>query len=181
MPALAYRSTIPRPDDPSILDAIAQAIADGEPMATAAYSAGIAERTANDWIAQGLAEIEAQPVGTPIEKLGSHARFALTVKEAEARFVRENLSIVRAARAPDAKGWIPAMTILERRRPQDFGRRDGASQVNIGTINVVNVSTDTLEAAQHVLAALAQRGGLPQLTEGAGDNVIDATTTDPTP
>jgi hypothetical protein len=39
-----------------------------------------------------------------------------------ARFVARNLGVVNASTV-GPKGWLPAMTLLERRQPQDFARR----------------------------------------------------------
>ncbi len=46
MPKLAYRTTLPRPDDPDILKSIADDVKRGVPMRYAAIRAGISENTA---------------------------------------------------------------------------------------------------------------------------------------
>lgn len=124
MPALAYRPSLPRPDDPTIIETVASAVERGHPIETAGRLAGLGKTVAWDWLRKGEEQLELTPPGTPWEELGSHAKFASRVKDAEARFVDANLRFVNDARSPDAKGWLPAMTLLERRRPQDFGRKD---------------------------------------------------------
>lgn len=167
MPALSLRPRMPRPDDPDILQRIVAATLKGHPIQTAGRIAGLGHTTAWDWLRQGEALLTANPDKEPGE-LGSHAVFADAVKRAEAEFVDANLDYVLGARAPDAKGWLPAMTLLERRRPQDFGRtaRDTGPQVNV-TVNVqAQLDGGTLRFIAE--RALAQA----QLQQGTG--AIDA-------
>lgn len=152
MPALAVRPRMPKPDDPGILARVAQAIQDGHPIATTAQLAGIGEMTVRDWLHAGEAWLNAHPDAQP-QELGSHALFAYTIKQAEARFVDENLQYVRGARAPDAKGWLPAMTLLERRRPQDFGRSD-KRQVEQRTLTISVTAQLSAGQAQALLEVL---------------------------
>src|SRR3990167_6530865 len=160
MPALLHRVTLPRPDNPAIVDAYVAAIAAGHPLATASTA----------WMHQGEAMLAEYP-DPPAEELGSHAVFAVAVKQAEAAFVERNLQHVNGACAPDAKGWLPAMTLLERRRPQDFGRRDRAE--------VAVTVTHRLELPEAALASvlrLALQHALPQ-----GETVEGEATELPTP
>lgn len=139
MPRLAYRTKMPKPDDPDLLKAYCQAIAQGHPAATAATIAGIGEATARDWMLIGEQALAASEDGElRAEELGSHAAFARAVKQAQADFVAQNLAYVNEARA-QAKGWLPAMTLLERRRPRDFGRQQylDVEQHNTHTIQLV--------------------------------------------
>lgn len=123
MPKLAFRTKMPRPNDPELLKAYCQAIAQGHPAATAATIAGIGEATAREWMLIGEQALAASEDGElRAEELGSHAAFTRAVKQAQADFVSQNLAVVNASRS-EAKGWLPAMTLLERRRPRDFGRQ----------------------------------------------------------
>ena len=170
MPALLHRVTLPRPDNPAIVDAYVAAIEAGHPVATASTLAGISHDAATAWMHQGEAMLAEYP-DTPAEELGSHAVFAVAVKQAEAAFVERNLQHVNGACAPDAKGWLPAMTLLERRRPQDFGRRDRAE--------VAVTVTHRLELPEAALASvlrLALQHALPQ-----GETVEGEATELPTP
>ena len=177
MPALAERGRRPRPDDPGVLQRIERAAALGHPIQTAGRMAGLGHTTAWDWHRKGLAMLNDNPEVDPRE-LGSHAVFADAFESGSAEMVDRKLAVINAAteEAP-SKAWLPAMTLLERRRPQDFGRRDRAetSVTNIGTVNVLSVGDSNLEAAERVLARLAGRVVLPQLSspEGEGDTAID--------
>ena len=84
-----------------------------------------------------------------------------------------NLGVVNAATVGE-KGWLPAMTLLERRRPQDFGRGPRGDQVTTHQTLVLVLPPD---AAQALAAYLQNSGGgglpllstttSPQLTEPA--------------
>ena len=176
----AYRSTLPKPDDPDIIERFADALTQGFPINDAATRAGIGAMTARDWLAAGEAQL-ADYRGRlddeqAIRELGSHAYFASRAKQSEMAFVERNLAHVNGACAPDAKGWLPAMTLLERRRPADFGRRDRL-QVDQRSVSV-NVSV-TLgpEAATALLDALSHAGQLDahalSLQEGGDTEILD--------
>ncbi len=124
MPKLLLRPTIPRPDDPELLATYTESIALGLPLTVAATNARIHDQTARDWMNKGEAEMEANSDDAHWEP-SPHAAFAWAVKQAEARFVTENVGVVAADRdaSPVGKRWISAMTLLERRRPRDFGRQ----------------------------------------------------------
>ena len=116
MPTLAYRTKMPRPDDPDILEAIYVDVTRGIPLRHAAVRAGISEWTAYGWVDQAKAEIGdgAEPHG----ELGSVALFGLMVKEANAACVDTEMTKWDAG----GKDWVGAATKLERRFPRDFGR-----------------------------------------------------------
>ena len=138
MPKLAYRTTNPNPNDTAIAQRFSDAIRAGHPVATAAVLAGISERTARRYLAQGRDEAE--------QEQGSPCLFWRMFKEAEADFVESQLQ--RIHRDADAKGgWAAAMTLLERRRPQDFGRnqRIEIEQHSISA-NVMPELTDAQQA-----------------------------------
>lgn len=121
MPALKFRTSMPKPDDPEILRRIAEATRLGHPLATAAQLAGIVERTAHEWRAIGTEELS---IDLESGELSPHALFAQTLNQAEAEMVDAKLGVINAAteEAP-SKAWVPAMTLLQRRRPQDFSER----------------------------------------------------------
>jgi len=161
MPRLLYRATLPRPDDPDIIDKVQQAVRKGHPLATAATFAGISHDAATAWFKQGSAILAAAPPGTPLAELGSHAVFAVAVKEAEAEMVDAKLTIVERDMQTPGKGWLPAMTLLERRRPQDFGRYRDAPQPTTTNTLVITTEGDALGRLLDVL-----RRDTPALTEG---------------
>ena len=86
MPKLAYRTSNPNPNDPDIAQRFSDAIRAGHPIATAAVLAGIPERTARRYLAQGNQAEEEQ---------GSPCLFWQMFKEAEADFVSENLAAIQ--------------------------------------------------------------------------------------
>ena len=152
MPALKVRATMPRPGDPSIIQAYTDAIRQGIPLGTAATMAGIGEQTARDWLRQGLEALDAAPESTA-EELGSHALFAWSVKQADAAFVATNVGVINAAKTGD-KGWLPAMTHLERLKPQDFGR---FQRVEVARTSVtVSITAQLPPGAAQALLAMGQ-------------------------
>lgn len=164
MPALAYRTKLPRPDDPDILARVHAAIVAGHPIQTAARIAGIGHTSAWDWNRQGLQLLDAHPNIDPRE-LGSTAVFADMVKQAEAEFVDRHLGAVNAAVDEGGpKAWIPAMTLLERRRPQDFGRYSREPQ-QAPTTQVLIVTPDTAGALAGYQAQRLLMSPSPEATE----------------
>ena len=150
---------MPRPGDSELIALFADATEQGHGVGTAATLAGIHQTTAAEWIREGIAEREAG-------EEGSHIAFALAHKEAVARFVARNLGVVNESTA-GPKGWLPAMTLLERRQPQDFARRFEA-KVETTIEQHVTFSVEALpperQAALHELA-------LKRLT--APEDVVD--------
>ncbi len=168
MPALKYRTSMPKPDDPDILKRIAEATRLGHPLVTAATLAGIGEMTANDWRARGNDELALTVGGEP---LSPHALFAWTLKCAEAGQVDADLGVVEAAisEAP-SKGWVPAMTRLQRRQPQHFSERRELHVTGSVGINVNVLVTELPSEARAIAlerAAAALRSAVPQLPPGS--------------
>lgn len=162
MPKLATRTTMPKPNDPAIIARIAEATRKGHPITTAGVMAGLAPRTAAQWREQGEAEWEEG------DELGSHVPLMLAVKQAEAELVDSQLDIVQDA---GARGlWAAAMTLLERRFPQDFGRNQ---TVHVKTESLSVVLHGTLppgaeaELISQAHARLLARG-TPQIEAGGG-------------
>jgi hypothetical protein len=152
MPRLAYRTTLPRPDDPELLETIAHHLGRGIPLRFAAPLAGISEHTAYHWVTKGE-ELLADPDYYP-GVLGSYALFGQTVKEARARCV---LAETNAWDAADGKTWAKHATKLERLFPGEYAKlRDPGTQVNIGTLNMVALTTDVSPETLAELLALAQ-------------------------
>ncbi len=178
MPKLKARSRMPRPDDSDIIKTYCQAVAQGHPLDTAATLAGIGATTARDWIIQGEQALAASEDGElRAEELGSHAVFARSVKQAEADFVSENLTAVHAARDADHKNWPAAMTLLERRRPRDFGRQQYLEVETHSTSIQLVVPLGALPALERLLGRQLPAGGTPLLE--AGDPAQGAQETSP--
>jgi len=185
VPKLLYRTTIPKPDDPDIIARVAQATELGHPLDTAGQLAGLGHSVAGYWYRQGTAQLDQAdalpPPDAPPEayaELGSHAAFAAAVKLAEARMVEQQLQHVARDAALPGKGWTAAMTLLERRRPQDFARRTNVAVEQQTTVTyVIDLSPEAaaaLASAQHQLALPSpntvdgtsrRTGDAPQVTE----------------
>ncbi len=136
---------MPKPDDPDILARFAEATRKGHPLATASTMAGLEASTGSHWRAVGEQQLEAG------DEHGSHVLFVQTLRAAEAVFVDTRLDRIDAA---GAKGnWAADMTVLERRRPQDFGRNQ---TVNVKQESLTVVLQGTLPpGAEHELIAQA--------------------------
>lgn len=158
MPALAFRSTLPRPDDPDIYTRVANAVRQGHPIDTAARLAGLGRTTARDWLNAGRAILDDHPDKSPGE-LGSHAVFADAINAAEAEMVEAKLAEVNRDAAIPGKGWTAAMTLLERRRPQDFGRYN---RVEVTQERTTTLRIELSSEAAQALGAAQERLALPE-------------------
>ena len=142
MPKLLYRSKLPRPDAPDILEPIAAHLRLGVPLRYAATLAGISEHTAYGWVTDYARATEQAPPGTPLEELGPAAAFGQMVKEARAALVLEGVTEWRNA----GKDWPKWATLLERLFPHDFGRMNRADETAGPTTQVLIVTPDTAGA-----------------------------------
>ena len=141
---------MPRPTDQRIIDRVVEATKLGHPIDTAGQLAGLGHDVARRWLVKGLQQLEDG------DELGSHAAYAAAIKDAEAEMV--DLQLHHVARdAANKGGWTAAMTLLERRRPRDFGRNVQVEQHSTLTV------THTLpEAPERALLELV-RDALPAL------------------
>lgn len=162
MPKLAYRTTLPRPDDPDILEAVYAQVSLGIPLSHAAVNAGVSEWTAWHWDEDGRKAIQAAEDAQDTRELGSVALFAQCVKEAKARSVAEGVREWRAA----GKDWPKWATLLERRFPGDFGR---FQRIEVDTTTTQRVVIELSAEAAVALAALSpalRQALLPETVEG---------------
>lgn len=163
MPALAERITMPRPDDPDILEAVYQARKHGHPQETAAQAAAISQRTLEDWYRIGKEQLatagEVRLTKEQARELGSHALFAWHIKQADWEMVEDNLAHIRKARGDN---WQAAMTLLERRRPQDFGRNQ---RIDIHSEHVEVHRLELGDATLAVLERIAQLSAVKLIPE----------------
>ncbi|KKM80654.1 hypothetical protein LCGC14_1337580, partial [marine sediment metagenome] len=104
-------------------------------------------------------------------ELGSHVPFMLAIKQAEADLVDSQLGVIQDA---GNKGmWAAAMTLLERRFPQDFGRNQ---RIEVSNQTTIIHRLELGSALEHILLRAAELGspaGL--LTEGDGTASISTT------
>ena len=152
VPKLAYRTTLPKPDDPEILDAIASDVARGVALRFAAVAAGISEDTAYQWMQQGAQELAA--FETDGVELGSRALFAKTVKEAQAACVQDCVTRWRSAAPNDWQRWP---TLAERVFPAEYGKRT-YQEVDQRTLSV-NVTAQLDPAQAEALLRMLSRSG----------------------
>jgi len=97
---------------PELIERICEFIVKGNYISTACKTVGISESTYYGWLKR------AEEGDT-----GIFVQFAKAAKQAEAQAEAELLAIVREAATTD-KNWLAAMTFLERRYPERWGRKD---------------------------------------------------------
>jgi hypothetical protein len=150
---------------------IVRALKDGNYRSIAFRLAGIHEDTGFEWLKLG----REQPAKYP-----EYAALELAMLQAEAKFEAEMVGVVaRSARQKKPQSWLPAMTVLERTRPQRFARRDttvlegGETPLQVLTHAVINdpemreQSLDLLRRAAASGPGVA--GGVRVGDEPAGD------------
>jgi len=115
----------------ALQDKICQIIADGHYLITACNAVGIHPETFRRWLE--WAESEANNGG------GIYYEFSLSIKRAEAQAEQALLAVVKD-KAIIGKEWLPAMTILERRHPERWGRKD-RSIVSIEDHKTITITT----------------------------------------
>jgi len=125
---LYARSTLAL-DDPT-LNSIVQLTRDGNYPAVAAKSLGIPEATYKAWMQRGEEMVRTcEPSVADPDAL--QAELYLLVEEAEAGFETDIVADMKA-RIDGNKNWTGHMTILERRFPHRWGRRDVSAQNDEG-------------------------------------------------
>jgi len=165
MPPLAFRTTIIGSDNPEVAQRFSDAIREGHPVATAAIIAGISERTARRYLAEG--EAQAGDEG------GSPCLFWQMFKDAEAAFVESQLQNIH--RDADTKGgWAASMTLLERRRPADFGRNQRIE------IDSHHTETHRIELGEATLAVLERIAEMQSIANPHVPNKLLPESTDST-
>ena len=155
MPKLAYRATMPKPDDPDIIRRFADATRKGHPVATAATLAGISRVTAQDWLREGNAQLDAGDAEHAGTVLGSHAAFASAHREAEAVAVDAHLAVFNEISNKPGH-WQRSAWYLERKYADTFGMRQHTT-VDTRTV-AVSVTLDALPEGQReaLIAALSR-------------------------
>ena len=156
---------LPKPDDPDIVKRVTDATLLGHPIQTAGRMAGLGHTTAWEWLRKGTALLVEHPEVDPAE-LGSHAVFADAVEKARAEMVDKQLRRIDMA-AKEPKNWPAAMTLLERRLPDDFGRNQRIEFNRTETVTH-RLELGTAEAAILVRIAELEAENAPLLTEGGG-------------
>lgn len=161
----------PRPADGEIReiplpDRMAEYVAAGCSLEAAAAACGVGARTAYSWQSVGEEWDEAEPVEIPADRR-PFAAFAAAVRDA--RLVAETRYLRTVERAAPAD-WRAAAWILERTRPEKFGRLDRlrvGSDRDAAPVRIVHEETDPNFVAD-VLEIYRAAGVIPD--EAAGQS-----------
>ena len=125
---------------------ICEAIAKGHTKEMAAKMAGIGVRTLYDWISRGKKQ-----------KHGRYSQFLQALKEAE--YEAEDFLLQKVVKAADMH-WAAAMTILERRWPQKWAKREYVeAKQEISFPLPREVSVDEAQEAKEIIKAITGRNG----------------------
>ena len=116
MPALAYRTTMPKPDDPEIQQAAYDCQRTGYSHRVTAAKIGIGITTLTDWLKLGRTELTDPNRG----ELGSHAMFAAHFEQGAAECEAENTDHIMAARYDRAAAFVPALVMNKARNGDEW-------------------------------------------------------------
>ena len=115
---------------PAVQEAIVEGVRLGMSLSSAAERVGVAAATANDWMRRGEGRHRQKPP-TP-----SFVAFAAAVKRAEAELEATMLERVHAAAlSGQPQTWQAAMTLLERRFPDRYGRFDRTRHEHVVSVD----------------------------------------------
>ncbi len=118
------------------LDVLAKALGSGHYMNTACTLAGIPARTVYDWLKEAE-QCEGKETLSHRERVLT--RLSQTLKKAEASAIDRSLQVISDAMPTN---WQAAAWYLERRRPQEFGRRVVEHTGEVTVKGYANVSPD---------------------------------------
>ena len=154
MPKLKFRSKLPRPDDPEILDIIYDNVSQGMPLCHAATLAGVFEGTAYRWERDGTAALNAamdtaNALGNETVEVGSTAAFVVVLKEARANMARDVLAGVRGGE----RGWQSWAWLGERRDNANFAQTQRTENTHV----TITVPALPAAAAPALLAIVRDR------------------------
>ena len=131
LPTKQSKRPIPRKLNQGMIDALSLAISKGNYAVTACQLAGIAEPSLYDWI--NLAK-EDQEAG----RESIYTSLVKSLKKAEAQAEAALVEVVREA-GTVKREWLPAMTFLERRHPDRWGRKD-RTRVDINETKTIKIT-----------------------------------------
>lgn len=95
---------------------------------------GISETTFYNWMNEGENSKDDNNI---------FRKFYLKVKEAEAKAIKRNLAIIQ--RAANEGNWQAAAWFLERKRPEDWGRKE---RVNINADDGITIKVEKVEGRE---------------------------------
>jgi transposase-like protein len=159
---------------------IVAAVEKGNYRAVAARLAGVHPSNLYKWLEEGANDSDAE---IPY-KDSRYRKLYEDVEEAEARFESKMVEVVVDAAEDGPKNWTAAMTMLERTRPERFGKRDttviegGDRPITSATIHIL-ASPEAQAQANELLKTLARTPiqasrDVPALPAPSMDDVIDA-------
>ncbi len=129
---------------PDVQKEIGQNIILGMPIKFAAEAAGIGETTFYRWMQSGEKA-----------KRGKFREFWEYIKECQAKAVQLHVKLI--TRAANEGSWQASAWILERRHPNEFGRKDRIDmKADIKSKNDIPLTTEVLEASHRYLKAVAK-------------------------
>ena len=144
-----------------MIAALSEAIAKGNYIYTACNLCGITDACFRQW--RDRAEQDDTRGLTEDESL--YLRLFTALKKAEAEAESKLVDVVRKSAVED-KQWLPAMTFLERRHPDRWGRRDRIQGGNTYNINIEKALIDATGKLEDGLDKLAARlENVPQITQ----------------
>ena len=127
-------SPIPRKLNEGVITAISEAIAKGNYASTACHLVGVWQETLIRWLHQA----ETDEANGLTEEDSLYIRLRQSVKKAEAQAEARLVDVVRET-AEVKREWLPAMTFLERRHPDRWGRKD-RNQITIDEHKTVTIT-----------------------------------------
>lgn len=164
-------------------EGIVQAVRNGNYRGTAARLMGINESTLRDWmnLAQSYREQGLEP-GDPEVRFPEYLKLLEDLESAEAEFEDQMVGMVRqAALSGVPQTWQAAMTALERKHPEKWGKRDALkiqgdaeSPLQVETRHVLD-DNSTRELGRDLLRRLtAARAGLSSGVRLGDESAFDA-------
>ena len=153
----------------SMIEALSTVIAKGNYYITACKLCEISEPTFYGWINQA----ELDDANGLTEEESIYIRLVKSLKKAEAQAEASFLAVVEDS-AQVKKEWLPAMTFLERRHPERWGRKDRTQQgVNVN-INIEKALIDASGKMEEALARLSERTEEYELEQSETGALLEA-------
>jgi len=122
---------------PELIEQLCEYVRQGNYNIIAVRACGIHERTFYSWLERGQRELEARSEDTTEpESLYTQLYQSLKRSEAEAQIKIANVVTNAALKKGE---WLPAMTFLERRWPDQYGRRERKS-IDVTERKVIEVT-----------------------------------------
>ncbi len=153
MPALKYRTTLPRPDDPDILESIDHSQRQGYSQKVTATNAQIGDTTLVDWLQEGRLEIAALATGQ-LQELGSTGLFAACYLRAAADREMLLTDAITASITDKSVAFVPALISLKARNPADWLE---ARSLTVETTSTVTVKVELAQPSEAELLDMVQR------------------------